>query len=138
MLRMIDVDIPMARPDFETARHLALEIAHANEMDDPMIVSWCAHDGHRMMSPSFEGGRESWWEKYGIGNYGEMKISVAHTYDFVLTDSEGCETLDEMPLRDVYDQEGNAYTCYASMLGTASAPDVRACFRQDEWLAKQT
>jgi hypothetical protein len=138
MMRTIEVDVPMTEPNFRTASHLALEIAHANRMQDPMIVSWRNHQNHAM-SPSFEGGNpDSWWEKYGKGNYGELEVSISHAYDFVLTDSKDFDTLEGMPLRDLKDSAGNQYLCYSSMLKGSDIPDEFACTQTDEWLAKQT
>jgi len=137
MMRIIDVDVPMTKPDFEMARHFAIEVAQANQMQEPMVVSWHSQRDNTM-SPHFEGGRDTWWEKYGIGNYGEMQVSISNAYDFVLTDSRGYETLDEMPLREAQDSEGNTYTCYTSMLGDSNTPNSTACFSHDDWLAKQT
>lgn len=138
MMRTIEVDVPMTKPNFQTASHLALEIAHANEMDDPMIVSWRAHD-NKVMSPGFEGGNpDTWWEKYGKGNHGALEINISNAYDFVLTDSHGFETLEGMPLRDLKDSAGNPYLCYSSMLKGANLPNDAACTATDEWLAKQT
>jgi hypothetical protein len=138
MMRMIEVDVPMTTPSFETAKHLALEIALANQMQQPMIVSWHSHrDGG--VSPRFEGGNpEGWWEKYGKGNYGELEITVSKAYDFVVADSRGYETLDDMPLSNLKDSSGNAFICYTSMLGDSRIPDSKACTPADEWLAKQT
>lgn len=138
MLHTIDVDIPMTRLDFKLASQLAMEIAQANHIEKPMIVSWHACRGEAM-SPSFEGGDpESWWEKYGEGNYGELEISVGKDYDFVLVESQGYETLDDMPLRDLKDSAGNPFLCYASLLGDSRVPNAMACMPTDEWLCKQT
>lgn len=138
MMRTIEVDVPMAEPNFRTASHLALEIAHANKMEDPMIVSWHAHRSGDM-SPGFEGGNpDTWWEKYGKGNYGALEIIVSNAYDFVLTDSKGFQTLEGMPLRDLKDSAGTPYLCYSSMLKGADIPNAAACTPTDEWLAKQT
>lgn len=128
----------MSSPSFDVAKHLALDIAHANQMVEPMIVSWHANRSNDM-SPRFEGGNpQTWWEKYGKGNYGELEISVSHAYEFVLTDSRGCETLDEMPLTNLMDSAGNSYICYTSMLGGSHVPNDTACMPADEWLCKQT
>jgi hypothetical protein len=139
MMRMIEVDVPMHAPTFEMARHLALEIAHANQMENPMIVSWHSQRD-RAVSPAFAGGGhpEAWWEKFGRGNRGELEISVSSTYDFVLTDSRDYETLDEMSLLDLTDSQGNSYICYSSLLGGSRTPNTSACVPTDEWLAKQT
>lgn len=139
MMRRIDVDVPMTPTTFDSARHLALEIAHANKIADPMIVAWHMRNNHEV-SPSFEGGGhpESWWEKYGIGNYGELEVSISNSYDFVMTESAGAETLDEIPLRELKDEEGTTFICYTSMLGDSDRPNAAACTPTDEWLAKQT
>lgn len=138
MMRMIEVDVPMSTPTFEAARHLALEIALANHVEEPMIVSWRSHRDD-VVSPHFEGGNpEGWWEKYGKGNYGELEINVSNAYDFVVTDSRGYDTLDEMSLRSLNDSAGNAFICYSSMLGDSRTPNTSACIPTDEWLAKQT
>lgn len=138
MMSLIEVDVPMSEPTFESARSLALEIALANSIQEPMIVSWHSHRDDSV-SPHFEGGNpEGWWEKYGKGNHGELEINVGNKFDFVITESHGCDTLDDMPLRTVEDSAGNAYICYTSMLGSGRVPDPRSCMPEDEWLAKQT
>ena len=138
MMRTIEVDVPMTPTTYEMARHLALAIAHDNLIEVPMVVSWHAHKGDAM-SPGFEGGDPAtWWEKFGAGNHGELEVSVANAYDFVLTDSLGYQTLDEMPLRDLKDSAGNPYICYASLLGESRVPNASACMPADEWLCKQT
>jgi hypothetical protein len=138
MMRTIEIDVPMSTPDFSSASRLALDVAHANRMEEPMIVSWHAHRGGAM-SPGFEGGNpETWWEKFGKGNHGALEISISNAFDFVLTDSHGYETLEGMPLRDLKDSAGTPYLCYSSMLKGSDIPNETACTPNDEWLAKQT
>jgi hypothetical protein len=138
MMRTIEVDLPMRPPDFATAHRLALEIAHANQMESPMVVSWHARADHAV-SPHFEGGHpEDWWRKFGHGNQGELEVDIAHAYEFILTDGRDCETLDEIPLRDLTGLDGTPYVCYASLLAGSDMPDGQACMPADEWLCKQT
>lgn len=137
-MRTLDIDIPMHVPNFDTARRLALEAARSDRMESPMIVAWHDQRGDTV-SPGFEGGDpEAWWRKFGRGNRGELEISVSGAYEFILTDSRNCETLDEMPLSDLRDAEGNSYVCCTSLLHGSHTPNAEACVPADEWLSKQT
>lgn len=123
--------------DFNTASRMALEQAKSHDLDQPVIVSWHQRSAHAF-SPSFEGADEgTWWEKYGEGNGGEMEVTVGDDYGFVMAASGGYETLQDMPLRNLRDEQGNQYTCFIPMLDDTGKPRQDACVALDDWLAKQ-
>jgi hypothetical protein len=63
---------------------------------------------------------------------------VGDEYEFVMMDSQGYETLGEMPLRNLSDEFGNHYLCFTPILGRLSnKPSPAACTYLDGWLADQ-
>jgi hypothetical protein len=67
-----------------------------------------------------------------------MDVSVGGEYRFIMMDTRGYETVDELPLRNLTDGLGNHFLCYTPMIGKVSAtPDPEACIALDGWLADQ-
>lgn len=124
--------------DFQHASQLAREISLKYAMQQPTIVSWHQHSNQHM-SPSYEGANpDSWWEKYGTGNGGELEVSVGDEFEFVMMDAKDYETLGRMPLRNLSDKSGHQYLCYTPILGMATdKPTPEACTELDDWLADQ-
>jgi hypothetical protein len=91
------------------------------------------------MPPYFDGANpDTWWEKYGEGNGGRLEISVGDEYQFVLMDARGYETLGEMPLSNLSDEQGNQYLCFTPILGkTSNRPTAAACSNLDGWFPDQ-
>jgi hypothetical protein len=137
-MRNIHIDYQGAALNYQSASLLAKGIARENQMQEPTIISWHKR-GMQDMPPYFDGANpDTWWEKYGAGNGGKLEISVGDDYQFVLMDARGYETIDEMPLRNLSDDEGNQYLCYTPMLGKASnRPTAEACSQLDGWFADQ-
>ncbi len=137
-MRNVHIDYQGTRLDFLGASQLAKETARENNMQDPTIMAWHRHDSEGML-PYFDGADpDTWWEKYGTGNGGRLEISVGDDYCFILMDARGYETLGEMPLRNLVDEEGNQYLCLTPVLGkTESRPNAAACTHLDGWLANQ-
>lgn len=127
------------RPDFQRASRLAREAAVKYlMMQQPTIVSWHQRSNQHV-SPYYEGAKpDTWWEKYGSGNGGELEVSVGDEYEFILTDARDYEGLGRMPLRNLSDRAGNQYLCYTPILGTVSnTPTPEACTELDGWAADQ-
>ncbi len=137
-MKNIHIEERGGRPDFRHASQLAREIALKNAMQQPTIVSWHQHSNQHM-SPSYDGANpESWCEKYGTGNGGELEVSVGDEFDFVMMDAKDYETLGRMPLRNLSDKSGHQYLCYTPILGLATnTPTPEACSELDDWLADQ-
>jgi hypothetical protein len=130
-------DFPRPEMDFRQASLLATEAARENWMQEPTILSWHRHSTQGM-SPFFDGANpNTWWEKYGEGNGGSLEINVGGEYDFVLMDSVDYETLGDMPLRNLGDDQGNLFVCYTRLLGNSSTPSQEACMPLDDWWADQ-
>jgi hypothetical protein len=137
MMRDIHVDYPGSDLDYQRASLLALDAARQIQMQMPTIMAWHSQSA---MSPGFIGADpDTWWEKYGEGNGGRLEVSVGsnHEYGFVMMDTRGFETLDEIPLRNLSDSSGTQYVCYAPMLGDSATPNPQACSPLDDWLADQ-
>ena len=137
-MKNVHIDYQGARPDFQRATLLAKGIAMENQMQQPTIISW-HQQSNQHMSPYYEGANpDSWWEKYGEGNGGNLEVSVGDEYGFVIMDTQGYETLGEMPLRNLSDASGNQYLCFTPILGrTGNTPNPEACTYLDGWLADQ-
>ena len=137
-MKTVHVERRGERPDFREASRMAREIALQYAQQQPTIVSWHQH-GTGRMSPAYEGANpESWWEKYGAGNGGELEVRVADEFDFVLMDAKDYETLGRMPLRNLSDRSGHQYLCYTPMLGLETdTPTAEACTELDDWVADQ-
>ncbi len=135
-MRNIHIDYHGDALNFQSASLLAKGIARENQMQDPTIMAW-HHPSSE--SPYYDGANpDTWWAKYGEGNGGKLEICVGDEYQFVMMDTRGYETLGEMPLRNLEDDEGNHYLCYTPMLDRASmTPNEKACTRLDGWLADQ-
>jgi len=135
-MRNLHIDYQGDALNYQSASLLAKGIARENQMQDPTIMAWHSRDG---MSPRYEGGNPaSWWEKYGEGNGGRLEVRIGDDFQFVLMDTRGYETLDDIPLRNLTDSQGNQYLCYTPMQGKASnTPNPEACTLLDGWLADQ-
>jgi hypothetical protein len=115
------------------AKHAAME----NSMHSPAIIAWYQHSS-QAMSPSYDGANPaSWWEKYGEGNGGRMEVSVGEEFDFVLMDTQGFETVDQLPVRNLVAENGQEYICLSPMLGDGCVSLEQACVPLDEWAANQ-
>lgn len=55
----------------------------------------------------------------------------------MLIDSRGFESVDQLPVRNLTDEEGNEFICIAPMLSEGCAPIDKACVPIDEWAASQ-
>jgi hypothetical protein len=137
-MRNVHIDYQGAALNYQSASLLAKGVARENQMQDPTIMSWHKH-GIQNMPPCFDGANpDTWWEKYGEGNGGKLEISVGDEYQFMLMDARGYETLGEMPLRNLSDEQGNQYLCYTPLLGkTSHRPTAEACSTLDGWFADQ-
>jgi len=137
-MKNVHVDFQGGIPDFENASQLAKGIALENRMQQPTIVSW-HQDSNQQMSPYYDGANpDSWWEKYGAGNGGQLEVRVGDEFEFVMMDTQGYETLGEMPLRNLSDESGNPYLCFTPILGRkANKPNPEACTYLDGWMADQ-
>lgn len=137
-MKNVHIEDRGGRPDFQRASHLAREAAVKYLMQQPTIVSWHQRSNQHM-SPYYDGANpDSWWEKYGAGNGGELEVSVGDEYEFILTDAQDYEGLGRMPLRNLSDGAGNQYLCYTPILGTVTnTPDPEACTELDGWAADQ-
>lgn len=134
-MRSIHVDYPDLGLTYKHARFLAWDAARHDRMQDPTVMAWHTRYG---MSPSFEGGDpQTWWEKYGEGNGGRLRISVGDEFDFVMMDTQSYETVDHLPLRNLQDREGRQYVCYTPILGDSATPTPEACYPLDDWTADQ-
>lgn len=137
-MRSVHIEERGGIPDFLQASQLARETARQHAMEEPTIVSWHRHSSHQV-SPYYEGANpDSWWEKFGAGNGGELEVSVGDEFDFVMMDAKDYETLGEMPLRNLTDAAGHQYLCYTPILGKESTtPTPEACSELDDWVADQ-
>jgi hypothetical protein len=126
------------RPDFRQASRLAREVALKYDLLQPTIVSWHQHSNQHL-SPYYEGANpDSWCEKYGEGNGGQLEVSVGDEFDFVMMDAQAYEQLGRMPLRNLSDGAGRQYLCFTPMLGVVTnTPSPDACTELDGWLADQ-
>lgn len=137
-MQTVHIDYPGAKPDFNGASQLARRIAMERNIREPTIVSWHQHSNRRVSSYYDGANPDSWCEKYGEGNGGELEVKVGNEYDFVMTDSEGYETLGKLPLRNLSDGAGNHYLCYTPIQGMLDKkPSPDACTYLDEWTADQ-
>lgn len=137
-MKNVHIDYQGTAPDFKRASQLAKDIALKNDIQQPTIVSWHQRSNQHV-SPYYDGANpDSWAEKYGAGNGGELEVSVGDEYEFVMTDSQGYETLGEMPLRNLTDESGRQFLCYTPILGRQSKqPNPEACTELDDWVADQ-
>lgn len=125
--------------NYQGASLLAKGIARQNQMTEPTIMAWRRHDSQEMSPTTYDGANpETWWEKYGEGNGGRLEVSVGKEYCFIMMDTRGYETVDELPLRNLSDGRGNQFLCYTPMIGkTSDIPTPEACTPLDGWLADQ-
>jgi len=137
-MKNVHIDYQGSAPDFDRASEMAKGIALERNMQQPTIMSWHQHSNQHM-SPYYDGANpDSWCEKYGEGNGGQLEVSVGDEYDFVMMDTQGFETLGDMPLRNLSDESGNQYLCFTPILGRQSKkPTAEACTYLDGWLADQ-
>lgn len=136
-MKNIHIDYQDSNQNFLHASHLAQNAARQNLMREPTIMAWHTRS-NQGMSPGFEGGNpDSWWEKYGEGNGGRLEVSVGDEYAFVMMDTRGYETLQDIPLRNLRDSKGQPYICFTPMLHGSTTPTPEACSMLDEWTADQ-
>jgi hypothetical protein len=136
-MQSIRVDYQGSDLSFAQASLLAREAAKAHQLQEPTIVSWHQRSSHTM-SPAYDGANPaSWWEKYGEGNGGRLEVSVGNEFDFIMMDTRGFETVDELPIRNLQDEDGNEYICLTPMLGDRCAAIDKVCVPIDEWAANQ-
>jgi hypothetical protein len=137
-MKSVHIDYQGTAPDFKSASQLAKGIALKSDIQQPTIVSWHQRSNQHM-SPYYEGANpDSWWEKYGEGNGGELEVNVGDEFGFVMMDSQGYESLGEMPLRNLSDESGNQYLCLTPILGKLDKkPNPEACTYLDGWAADQ-
>lgn len=136
-MQNLHIDYQGSDLTYAKASLLAKSAATQHKMHSPAIIAWHQH-GSNAMSPSYDGANPaSWWEKYGAGNGGDMEVSVGNEFDFVLMDTEGYETVDQLPIRNLVAEDGQEYICLAPMLVDACTPIERACVPIDEWAANQ-
>lgn len=136
-MQNVHIDHPGSNLDYAQASLLAKNAARENRMQEPVIVSWHQR-GNDAMSPSYDGADPaSWWAKYGEGNGGRLAVSVGDAFDFVMMDTRGYETVDQLPIRNLEDEDGRQYICLSPMLGDRCAPIEQACVPLDEWTANQ-
>ncbi len=138
-MQNVHVDYQGDTLNYQGACLLAKGIARQNQMTDPTIVAWRKHDSADMSPALYDGADpETWWEKYGAGNGGRMEISVGSEYCFIMMDTRGYETVDQLPLRNLSDGRGNQFLCFTPMIGkTDNTPNLEACTPLDGWLADQ-
>jgi len=124
---------------YQSASLLAKGIARQHQITEPTIIAWRKHHSPDMSPAAYDGADpETWWEKYGEGNGGRLEISVGDEYCFIMMDTRGYETVDELPLRNLSDERGNQYLCYTPMIGMAATlPNEDFCTVLDGWLADQ-
>ncbi len=123
--------------NYAKALQVAKGAAMEQRIQEPAVLAWHQRSSHAM-SPSYEGADpNSWWEKYGVGNGGRLEISVADEFDFVVMETRGFETVDQLPIRNLVAQDGQEYICLTPMLGDANSPNAHACIPLDEWAADQ-
>jgi hypothetical protein len=137
-MKSVHVDYMGNSSDFKIASQLAKGAALESDIKQPTIVSW-RQRSNRRMSPSYDGADpDSWCAKYGEGNGGKLAVWVGNEFEFVMMDSQGYETLGDLPLRNLSDESGNFYLCYTPIQGRLDKkPNPDACTHLDGWLADQ-
>lgn len=133
----IDIDYQGNNLDYRLASTMARDMACAAQMSDPTIVSWHRRSTHAM-SHDYDGAREeSWWEKYGAGNGGELEVNVGNEFEFVMMDARDYETLEGVPLRNLKGSDGTEYVCLAPKQLESRTVTPSVCTPLDEWMADQ-
>ncbi len=137
-MQILHIEPKDPKLDFYSAQRIAKETARKNHIHDPTVIAW-HHTGSQNTHPNFDGANpETWWEKYGSGNGGTLEIEVGSEYQFILMDTQNYETLGEMPLRNLSDNQGNHYLCLKpSLKDGSSKPTEEACTLLDGWYADQ-
>lgn len=136
-MQTLHIDYEGSDLTFDKASLLATRAAIDNSLHNPAIIAWHQHSSHAV-SPSFDGANpDTWWEKYGAGNGGDIEVSVGDEFDFVLMDTRDFETVDQLPVRNLVAEDGKEYICLAPMLGEGRVPVEKACVPIDEWAANQ-
>lgn len=139
-MRTIDIDDHGGTPDFARASQLARDTARQFQMQEPTIIAWHQHGDNRVSSYYDGADPDTWPEKYGAGNGGELQVRVGYDFDFILMDAKGYETLGEVPLRSLSDAAGHEYLCYTPLLDETDAhPTSDACTELDDydWITNQ-
>jgi len=137
-MKNLHIDYQGDALNFQSASLLAKGVARQNQMQEPTIMAW-HRSGEHATPPLYDGADpDTWWAKYGAGNGGRLEVSVGDDFQFIMMDARGYETLGEMPLRNLADEQGNQFLCYTPMLGkTSNQPTAEACTTLDGWLADQ-
>lgn len=124
--------------DYQGAMRAATDAARESKMQDPTVIAWHRQSGHDMPPYYIGANPDTWWEKYGSGNGGTLEVDVGDDYQFIFMDTSDYETMGEMPLRNLSDDQGNEYLCHTPILGsTPSKPTAEACTILDGWVADQ-
>lgn len=137
-MRNIRVEYHGDDHNFQGASLLAKEAAKQNQMRDPTIMAW--HENSvEGMAPYFDGADPAtWWEKYGIGNGGNLEVSVGDHYRFIMMDARAYEQLGDIPLRNLADAEHNQYLCYPPKQDKLSEKtSLEGCTQLEGWAAHQ-
>lgn len=137
-MRNLHIEHQGAALDFQSASALAKDIARENQMQDPTIMAW-HQTSNPEMPPLYDGADpDTWWAKYGAGNGGRLEICMGDDFQFIMMDARGYEKLGEIPLRNLSDEHGNEFMCFAPMLEHGSrTPTHEACTQLDDWTADQ-
>jgi hypothetical protein len=137
-MQIIHIEHNDSALDYHSAERIAKDVARKNQIGDPTILAW-HRTGSTESHPNFDGANpDTWWEKYGSGNGGALEIEVGNDYQFVVMDADGYETLGDMPLRNISDNQGNHYLCIKPILKQGSdKPTPEACTLLDGWYADQ-
>jgi hypothetical protein len=133
----IDIDYQGKDLDYRLASTMARDIACGAQMTDPTVISWHRHSTHAM-SHFYDGAHEeSWWEKYGAGNGGELEVKVGDEFEFVMMDTCDYESLERIPLRNLVGSDGIEYVCLAPLGQRGGVADPKLCTPLDDWMADQ-
>ena len=137
-MKNIYIDYQGPALTFKSASSMAKDVARANQMKEPTIMSW-HRNGDQGAMPFYDGAdRDTWWAKFGAGNGGRLEVCLGDDFQFIMMDARGYEELGEMPLRNLTDAQGNQFLCYTPMLGRfAGQPNPNACTQLDGWAADQ-
>jgi hypothetical protein len=136
-MQQLHVDHQPSGLSFTAASQLAIQAAKDHAIQSPAIIAWHQRGSHQI-SPRYDGGdAASWWHKYGAGNGGTLEVSVGNAFDFVMMETSGFETVDQLPIRNLRASDGQEYICLTPLLGDASTPIEKVCVPIDEWAANQ-
>lgn len=110
-MKNIDLSVKGLDLDYGTARSMAKSVARMLDKK-PALIAW--HDKPRAtMGPAIEGADvNTRWHDYGESFGGNVEVNVNDDYQFVFAESEGFETVEELPFVNVRDRQGNVYLCH--------------------------